>query len=307
MEYVVMLQRAWQILTRHKIFWLFGLIAVLAGQDALFNVRNIGRLQPVTEAIVSLPVTAANIVRSITATGSDLVLIALMIIAGLVLLFVGMLANAAMIGLTQSAERGDAVDLKSGLRVGVQHIDRLIIIRLIFNIPLVILSLLGFYTMVRVVDPTIAGLGYQQALSALQDAGLLPIFLVTGLIIGIFIGAIGVGADRAVVIDGMGVIAALRQGWDTLRDNLGRYFVITGIFVSTILLFTLIVACPVAVLFADRIASLTQTAPLNVDLTATLLNDPVGVVVLVIGLVLYSAVTAFAAIVWTIAYRRYAK
>ena len=33
--------------------------------------------------------------------------------------------------------------------------------------------------------------------------------------------AIGIGADRAVVIDGLGVIAALRQGWQTLRDHFG--------------------------------------------------------------------------------------
>ncbi len=307
MEYIVMLQRAWQILTRHKILWVFGLIAVLAGQDALFNLHGAHAVQPLTEAIVDLPPTAGTLARSIVPLGNDLVLVGVMIIFGLVLLFIGMLASAALIGLTQAAERGDPVDFKSGLHAGFQHIDRLIIIRLIFNIPFVVLSLAGFTIFLRTIDPAAVPLGYDQSLSALQDTGLLTIFLIISLITGIFIGAIGIGADRAVVIDGMGVIEALQQGWDTLRNNLGRYIIITGIFISTLLLFTLLLACPVAVVFTDQIAALTQTAPLNSDLTLILLNEPAGIGVLIIGGLLYAGVTAYSSIVWTIAYRRYAR
>lgn len=307
MEYVILLQRAWQILTRHKIMFLFGLIAVLAGQDALFNLHGGRSIQPVVEAIVDLPPTASSLTRATVLLDSPIVLIGVMILLGLLLIFIGMVANAALISLTHSAERGDAINFKAGLRAGFQHVDRLIIIRLIFNIPFVVLAVLGFTLMQRLIAPTIPPLTFSQSLAALQDTGLLPIFLIVSLLAGIFVGGVGIGADRAVVIDGMGVVAALRQGWETLRDHWGKYVVITGIFISTLLLFILLVSCPVAVLFADQITSLAQTSSLNADLTSSLLTQPLGIGLAIIGVLLYAGVTAFISITWTIVYRRYAK
>jgi hypothetical protein len=307
MEYILMLQRAWQILTRHKILWLFGLIAVLAGQDALFNLHGGRPVQPVLEAIVNLPPTAASLARSIVPLGSEIALIGLMIGLGVALTLIGMLANAALISLTQAAERGDAINFKVGLRAGWQHIDRLIIIRLIFNIPFVVLALLGFIVLQRLIDPTLAPLSFSQSLWVLQEAGLLPIFLIVSLIAGVFVGAIGIGSDRAVVIDGLGIVAALRQGWQTLRDHFSKYFVISGIFISTMLLIALVLFCPVALLFAERVAALAQTSSLNTDLTTTLWNEPSGSALIIIGVLLYAVITAFISITWTIAYRRYAR
>jgi hypothetical protein len=307
MDYVVMLQRAWQILTRHKILWLFGLIAVLAGQDALFNLHGGRSVQPIAEAIVNLPPTAANLARAVVPVGSEIVLIGVMIVVGVALILIGMLAHAALIGLTQSAERGNEITFKAGLRAGWQHIDRLIIIRLIFNIPFVILALLGLTLMQRLIDPAAGPLTFSQSLLVLDDAGLLSIFLIVSLICGVFVGAIGIGADRAVVIDGMEVVAALRQGWQTLRDHIGQYVAISGILVSTIVLSTLVLACPAMILFANQFDSLTANAGLSTDVSAALLNQPSGIVLIVIGVLIYAAATTFASIMWTIAYRRYAR
>jgi hypothetical protein len=307
MEYILVLQRAWQILTRHKILLVFGLIAVVTGQDALFNLHGGRPMQPLLEAIVNLPSPAANLARSIAPVGSELVLIAVMIGLGVGLTFIGMLANGALIGLTQSAERGDEISFKAGLRLGWQHIDRLVIIRLFFNIPFVVLALLGFIVLQRLIDPAIGPLTFSESLVALQEAGLLPIFLIVSLITGMFVGGIGIGTDRAVVIDGLGIVAALRQGWQTLRDHFSKYFVLSGIFISTLLLIALVLFCPVALLFAGRVAELAQTSSLNTDLTATLWNEPSGSVLIIIGLLLYAVITAFISITWTIAYRRYAR
>ena len=291
MEYIFMLQRAWQILTRHKILWLFGLMAVLAGQDALFYLHGGQIAQPLPEAIINLPSSVGNWVRSITTASSGFVWISLTILIGLVLLAIGVTASAALIGLVQSAERGDPIDFKSGLRLGLRHLDRLIVLRLIFNLPFIVFSYIGVLLL----------------LDRPKTEGWLFFFLILLLSVGALLGGIGIGADRAVVIDGLGIVAALRQGWETLRDHFSKYFVLSGIFISTLLMLALVLFCPVALLFAERVTALAQTSPLGADLTATLLSEPSGGVLVIIGVLVYAGITAFTSITWTIAYRRYAR
>ena len=305
MEYVTLLQRAWQIISRSKILWLFGLIAVLAGQDAVFNLRSAFRLQPLAEAIVNPPAAAANALYVASSSGASYLLDGVIIFVGLMLLAIGAMASAALIGLTQNAERGLNVNFLTGLHIGVKRVWPLLGIRLIFNLPAVALSLIATFLMTRLIDVSGPPLSYLERLQVLQNEGILPLLLITGIILGVLIGAIGVGADRACVLEETGVFESLRRGREILRRNPAKYMVITGIFVASTLLIVFTAACPLALIFADRVNQLAQVAPPGSDITYYFLNDPAGLIIGLILLAVYAGVTAYTSIVWTLAYRRY--
>ena len=133
----------------------------------------------------------------------------------------------------------------------------------------------------------------------------LPLLLIAGVVFGALIGAIGVGADRACVLEETGVFESLKRGLQILRHNVVKYMVITGIFIASTLLIVFTVACPLALVFTDRVNQLAQAAPPESDMTYYFLNDPAGLIIGLILLAVYAGVTAYTSIVWTLAYRRY--
>lgn len=304
MEYILLLQRAWQIFVRNKFLLIFGFVAVLTGQDALWNMRGALRLQPLTEALVNLPLSTANVLRALVPIEAGALLGVVMIVIGLIVLAIGCAANAAIIGLTQAVERGEAITIRSGVQLGLRFFRPLIGLRLIFHIPATILSIATFLVLSRLVLGPVV-LGYSETLLALQAVGLLPILLIIGLIFGLLIGAIGIGADRGIVLEGLGVFAALTFGWQKFRQNPGKYVSVTGIFVSTGLLIVLLIACPLAMLLAERLTELARLVPVGADLTPLLLSSPLGLITGAVLLALYAFATVYIAIVWTLAYRSF--
>jgi hypothetical protein len=297
------MQRGWQILRRYKLLWLLGIIAVVAGQDALFHLRGALRLQPFMEAIVNLPLSAANVVRDFTASDTGTLSLLLLISVGVLLTFVGVFVNAAIIALTRAAERGAVIDFKTGWHAGLRRSWPLLIIRLIFNIPAVILSLIAFVIGLRVAA---GASGYSQLLQALEAVGILPFLLIAGAVIGVILGAIGVGADRSCVLDDTGVIESLRQGWRLLRQNTAHYIYIAGSLLGTLAMLFFVITCPLSLILTDAVAGLLAQAPPNADFFAVLLGTPVGAIIVVVLVILYGGYSAFATVVWTLAYLRYA-
>jgi hypothetical protein len=295
-EYVLLLQRAWQVVFRYKILWLLGLIAVIVGQDAVFNLRGALRLDPLADVLVNLPLPAADLVRAIAPGNAGLVGVLIALVLGTILIAVGAATNGALLVLTQAVERGNAVTLKVGVQAAQKYLRPLIALRWLLNAPAIALALIALL---------MAG-GQAAVTQTLQAAGRLPLFLIAGLIAGAFAGAIGVGAERACVFDGLGVIDATRQGIALLRKHFIRYCAVTGIFIASALLVVFTLACPLSIFLSDTVNALAQGAPSGANLTPLLLGTPIGLAVAVFSVIAYAFFTAFTSVVWTLVYRRYA-
>lgn len=295
-EYLLFLQRAWQVVGRNKILWLLGLVAVMVGQDAVFNLRGALRLDPLADVLVNLPLPATDLIRALVPDLASVAGVALTLVLGALLILVGAAANGALLTLTQAVERGDDVTLKIGLQAGVKYVWPLVVLRLLLNLPAIGLALLALLSVG----------GQSTVTQALQTAGLLPLFLIMGLIAGVLAGAIGVGADRACVLDGVGVIAAVRRGAALLRQHFSRYLALTGIFVASALLVIFTLACPLSILLSDTVSALAQGVPLGTNLTPILLSTPIGLAAGAVLMLLYAFFTAFTSVAWTLLYRRYA-
>jgi len=294
-EYVLLLQRAWQVVFRYKLLWLLGLVAVSVGQDAVFNLRGALRLDPLADVLVNLPLPAADLMRTIAPDSTSISGVVMTLISGAILIAIGAAANGALLVLTQAVERGDDVTLKIGVQAGLKYLRPLLTLRVLLNLPAIALALIAF---------VLAG-GQAAITQAMQTAGLLPMFLIVGLIAGAFAGAIGVGAERACVFDGLGVIEALRQGAVLLRKHFTRYLVVTGIFIASALLVIFTLACPLSIFLSDTVSALAQGVPLGTNLTPLLLGTPVGLAVGALLVIAYAFFTAFTSVVWTLVYRRY--
>ncbi|MBI5567937.1 MAG: hypothetical protein HY870_23775, partial [Chloroflexi bacterium] len=173
-EYMLLLQRAWQVVFRYKLLWLLGLIAVIAGQDAVFNLRGALRLDPLADVLVNLPLPAADLVRAVAPDNTGIVGVAITLILGALLIAVGAAANGALMVLTQAVERGADVTLKIGAQAGAKYLRPLLTLRVLLNLPAIALTLIALL---------LAG-GQAAVTQAMQAAGLLPVFLITGLIAG---------------------------------------------------------------------------------------------------------------------------
>lgn len=295
-EYVVLLQRAWQVVFRYKMLWALGLIAVIVGQDAVFNLRGALRLDPLTHVLVNLPLPAADLVRAVLPDATGGVGGVVTLVFGAILIAVGAAANGALLALTQAVERGNEVTLQAGVRAAVKSLRSLIALRLLLNLPAIALTLIALL---------LAG-GQAAVTQAMQAAGLLPAFLIAGLIAGVLAGAIGVGAERACVFDGFGVVEAVRQGVVLLRRHLSRYLMVTGIFIASALLVIFALACPLSIFLSDTVSVLAQSAPPGANLTPLLLSSPIGLAMGALLLIVYAFFTAFTSVMWTLVYRRYA-
>lgn len=292
-EYVLVLQRAWQIIGRYKALWGLGLLAVICGQDAVFNLRGALRWQPWADVLVNLPLPASNLLRALGPDQTGPVAGLLTLGLGAILIALGAAATAALLRLTHAIERGDEVSLKSGWLAGLKYVRPLISLRLILNLPAIALALIALLLA-----------GNADVTQTAQAAGWLPALLIAGLIAGVFAGAIGVGADRACVFEDAGVIEALRRGGALLRKNIQRYCVVTGIFIASALMIVFLLACPLAIGLTDTVAQIAQAAPPGADLTPWLLGTPIGVAAALLLVGLYALFTAFTSIVWTLIYRR---
>lgn len=294
-EYVLLLQRAWQVVFRYKLLWLLGLIAVIVGQDAVFNLRGALRLDPLADVLVNLPLPAADLMRSIAPDSTSISGVVMTLISGAILIAIGAAASGALLVLTQAVERGDDVTLKIGVQAGLKYLRPLLTLRVLLNLPAVALALIAL----------LLANGQSAVTQALQAAGQLPLFLMVGLFAGAFAGAIGVGAERACVFDGLGVIEALRQGAVLLRKHFTRYLVVTGIFIASALLIIFTLACPLSIFLSDTVSALAQGVPLGTNLTPLLLGTPIGLAMGALLLIAYAFFTAFTSVVWTLVYRRY--
>ena len=123
------------------------------------------------------------LLRASVPTSTGLLLGMIMIVVGAILILIGVTVNAAIIVLTQSAERGEIVAFTTGLLQGLQRMPALFLIRCIFNIPAIVMSLAVFLGAVRLVDSGSTPMGYNELLQALQAIGLLPILLILGAIL----------------------------------------------------------------------------------------------------------------------------
>lgn len=296
------LSRAWQIVWRHKVLWIFGIFAGCS-RGGGGNSGGSGNTGFETQS----PNLPPEVLRWFEIIQENLMLI---LVLGLTLIclfwilsiFLGTIGRIGLIRGTSRADDG-ATDLIFGqlFSESLPYFWRVFGLSLLMAIPFLVVIAVVFAGVLAFVvsasgagDEALFGLVAMVPLVIACACILVPIMIVIGLIVR--------QAERAIVLENMSVFPALSRGWDVFRNNLGPIIVMAVILFIINLAVSFVIAIPVFLIvlptmFAFIAGEAQNWTPLAVMGVGLCLYIPVS-------LVLNGIAIAFAESAWTLTYLR---
>ena len=210
------LTRAWQIMWKHRVMWVFGIFASCtsgwsSGWDWDSDRAGSG------PADLSLPRQLIEMLQNNPTTFLTIVIIVFCVI-GIVVIFFSVIGRIGLIHSAAQAENG-AEKLIFGqlFSESLPYFWRMLGLFLLIAVPLVVL-------VAAIVRGIFVSFGDALAASELYGGVVLVFLLFCGLSwlipVGIVLGMILRQAERAIVLEELGVIPALSHGWKVSRSNL---------------------------------------------------------------------------------------
>lgn len=245
MDYSRLLQRSFEIVTRHPVLILLGVLAALSGGisgsgngiNFSFSDSNRGDFRQMPDlGQVQPPDVDFSPVLGIAAAALP-VLLCFAVIIGLVLWAVGTIARGGLVASVEAVENGSRPTLGDAWRAGVQRAAPLLGISLIPAIPGVFLFVAGIvsFAMAGGVMLMFDGSGgFPVSAGILSMLGVLSCIAVP---FALIFGLARTFAERACMIEGLGVVDSYRRGFEVLSANLA----------SAIILFVIQIVISIAV------------------------------------------------------------
>jgi hypothetical protein len=299
------LSRAWQIIWKHKVLWIFGVLASCSQGGRGYNSGGngggggTGRPGP-----TNLPPQLERLFEVIAQNAATFIILAvsLVCIFWLISIFLGTIGRIGLIRGTWQVEGGTQNLIFGQLfSESTPYFWRVFGLSLIIGLPFIIL--IGVLVAALIVFGVSMSQGNQN--SAFGFLGVLPVFLACLCVLiplGIVINMILRQAERAIVLENTPVLPSLSRGWDIFRGHLGEIIlmaIILGVigvvagFIIAIPVF--IVVIPAVIAFAAGNAQ--NWTPMIVAGTLLCLYIP-------ISLLLNGIVISFTESAWTLTYMR---
>jgi hypothetical protein len=215
------LSRAWQIVWKYKVLWIFGILASCGGaggsQESLRYEYQLSRselplrAQAYFHQLARIPSWEAILIVSL------LVLAVLLLVA--LLLFLGTMGRIGLIRGTQQAESG-AEHLPFGelFRGGLPYFWRVFLLDLLVGIlvALVIGATVAFFVFGAIVTRGILMICLFPLICLLAIAFILIAWLINVVI---------EQANNAIVIENLGIVVGLQRGWEVVKAHFGMMIV----------------------------------------------------------------------------------
>jgi hypothetical protein len=262
MDYGRLLRRAWEIIWQHKFLILLGVLVALSGvsntsssgyrfdrQDFSFDRPFPRDFEDLPQFEIpqapELPGLPRNLGLPIAVGGALLlIIVGIAIVVGLGLWAVSTLARGGLIAGVNAIEGGGASSFGDAFRAGWQNGWRLLGIGLLPAIPGLILFIAGL----GLSGVLLAGsqlLGARTLLPA--GIGIISIFGMLACIalpFALVLGLIRNFAERACMLEDLGVFAAYRRAWQVLTGNLGEAILLFLIQIGISIALGLLMAMP---------------------------------------------------------------
>jgi hypothetical protein len=321
MQYGALLSRAWNIVWRNKIIWVFGFLAALGsgGGGGNFNYRGSGRdfnfPSPGQPGAGNLPPEVESFLTRLFTDQTLLITLAIAIVCiglliGLVVAFISALGHGGMVEMVREVDETEATRFGTGWTTGLRRMLPVFLIRFLLGLPTFIVVMAGVIPFLLSFVPLIARNGLPDSPDWFFAGGIatsvflcfLPALCI-GLLITIPLSVLETLAIRALVLEDLGIWGSLRRGWAIFTGNLGQVAVVWLIFLLIGIGIGIVIGLPVAAVAIVAIlplALMTATSPL--------FAIPLILVIILIALLsaaLRSIVEAFTSAVWTLAYRQW--
>jgi hypothetical protein len=242
------LSRAWQIIWKHKVLWIFGILAGCANAN-----QGSPNIQMQREANVSPNVQ--NFFANLQDWQIALLVLAIILVTLVFVVLVVFLSTVGKIGLirgTQQADQG-----ATSLAFGELFNGSLPYFWRVFGLNLLV-GILTFLAFVLILIfgglATIFTLGIFLICLIPLICLLVPIAWVVNVIVE--------QSVNAIVIENLGVTAGLRRGWEVVKTNLGTMIVMALIlFLGVGVIGGLIIGLPIVLIVAPAVAGMIAGTP----------------------------------------------
>ncbi|HSL30561.1 MAG TPA: hypothetical protein VK900_15280 [Anaerolineales bacterium] len=296
------LSRAWQIVWRHKVLWIFGIFAGCS-RGGGGNSGGSGNTGFETQS----PNLPPEVLRWFEIIQENLMLIlalglTLICLFWILSIFLGTIGRIGLIRGTSRADAGTENLIFGELfSESLPYFWRIFGLSLLLAIPALVVIAVVFAGVLAFVlsasgggDEAVFGLVAMVPLIIACVCIFVPIMIVIGLIVR--------QAERAIVLENMSVFPALSRGWDVFRNNLGPIIVMAVILFIINLAVSFVIAIPVFLIvlptmFAFIAGGAQHWTPLAAMGVGLCLYIPVS-------LVLNGIAIAFAESAWTLTYLR---
>ena len=300
------LTRAWQIIWKHRVLWIFGILASCGQGGTRFNSGSNGggRNNGTGTGPTQLPPQVERVFEYIQQHAVPIIAaaVAVICILWIIATFLSTIGRIGLIRGTWQVE-GGAEHLIFGqlFSESMPYFWRLFGLSLIVGLPFLIF----FAALVAALVAFGISMSQGSNASAVGFVGLLPVIIGCFCLlipVGFVIGMIVRQAERAIVLEDSPVLPGLSRGWDIFRNNLGPIiilalilFVLTLVAGFIIAIPVLIVVVPAAIAFA--VGNAQNARPLIFAAVCLCLYFPVS---LLLNGILISYVEA----AWTLTFMR---
>ncbi|MBV6452597.1 MAG: hypothetical protein MHPDNHAH_03355 [Anaerolineales bacterium] len=302
------LTRAWQIIWKYKVLWVFGILASCGQGGSSFNsnFRNGGGNGNGIGQPPDLPPQMMRWLQSIeqNLTTFFIITIALVCVIGIVAL---LLSSIGKIGLIRGAAQADGGaealvfgELFSG---STPYLWRMVGLSLIVAIPALII-VVGIFVVV------IGGLllGTNKESMTLVFVGLFPIAMSAACLlvpINFVLGMIFRQAENAAVLENLPILPSIARGWEIFKGNLGPIILMAIILGVIGFVLGIVIAIPFLVLIFPAVMGIMLTD--GQSLTPLYLMGICFCLLIPIMWLLQGIITSYAESVWTLTYLRLTK
>lgn len=251
MDYGNIFRRSWNVIWNHKFMLVLGFLAALGSGVGSGGGNNVNyQMDSNTfeslpfESIPELSQNMDAIVAGIAAASAIIaVLICFLFVLAIILWLVRLTAQAGMIDAAYRLDAGEKVTFGEALAAGWQKLLQMIGLNVVLFGIFFLLAIVG---LVVFLAATGVGIGASAAgASAMQNEGeifgllgglgmglvaLICCLMCVFLLVAIVVSVIYPFAQRALVLENMGVIESIGRGWRVIKNNLSEVIVLVLIF-----------------------------------------------------------------------------
>ncbi len=223
MNYSEILSRAWQIIWKHKVLWIFGILAGCAnsgggGSGNGNNFRSTGsgqapaQLQSYLDRMEQFIKSVPEQIWIMIAIGALLLILILLVLK----IFLGTIGAIGLIRGTQQADQDMDARLTFGelFKGSLPYFCRVFLLNLLVGLVFLVV---GIIVAVGVVLGAVVTLG-------LILICLLPLLCLL-IPLGVAVGVVIEQATIAIVVENLGILDGLRRGWEVVKTNVGPMIV----------------------------------------------------------------------------------
>jgi hypothetical protein len=323
MDFGGLLSRAARMTWQHKVLWVLGFLTALgAGSTSNFNFSSTSRF--------TMPAADGEMPRwmSDLASGDPSVLLGglmaglavfgcVLALLSIILLVIGLIARGGLIAAVRDIETEGGTTFGRAWSAGASRFWRMLGLNILLILPVIVLGVIMLVafggTILAIIGAAAAGGrssgGDEAAAAAL--AGVTGVLCVGGvltcvaIIYGLISMALQTFGERAIVLDGLGVMDSLRKAWEVFRANLGNIIVIALIMAVISFVVGLIVGAISAAVFIPTVLMAMGQAETGVQASTVIVGLLSFVIVVVLAAVVSALFVSFNSAAWTLAYRQF--